>query len=321
MALWYWEDNTEDLEGVCVNVPFQKPRMPRRLAGDRNRPTAVGGRQLTAWSVGLPVILKSHNMFWFWRVRLLLTLRTVSSTCQDWYRVHMALQGLCVMGGGHVLWQGWEFCTETCGSLYGIEGFGWSNSTAHLDTSCDFNDDAAKPIRLFLCWVGIITEWFTKTIHWRINTGAHGPAFFDNSKGQLISVSVVKTLWTSRGVNLPTRPKSAPDENAASHVPTALTCKKPSVPTERGRDSSVGIATRYGLDGPGIECRWGGARFSAPIQTDTGDHPASYTLRTASFPGVKRPRRGVHHPTQLAPMLKKEYSYNSNPFLGLRGLF
>ena len=24
-----------------------------------------------------------------------------------------------------------------------------------------------------------------------------------------------------------------------------------------GRDSSVGIATRYGLDGQGIECRWG----------------------------------------------------------------
>jgi len=24
-----------------------------------------------------------------------------------------------------------------------------------------------------------------------------------------------------------------------------------------GRESSVGIATRYGLDGPGIECRWG----------------------------------------------------------------
>jgi hypothetical protein len=24
----------------------------------------------------------------------------------------------------------------------------------------------------------------------------------------------------------------------------------------KGRDSSVGIATRYGLDGPGIEFRW-----------------------------------------------------------------
>ena len=28
-----------------------------------------------------------------------------------------------------------------------------------------------------------------------------------------------------------------------------------------GRDSSVGIATRYGLDGPGIESRWGGEVF------------------------------------------------------------
>ena len=28
-----------------------------------------------------------------------------------------------------------------------------------------------------------------------------------------------------------------------------------------GRDSSVGIATRYGLDGPGIESRWGDEIF------------------------------------------------------------
>jgi hypothetical protein len=28
-----------------------------------------------------------------------------------------------------------------------------------------------------------------------------------------------------------------------------------------GRDSSVGIATRYGLDGPGIESKWGGDIF------------------------------------------------------------
>jgi hypothetical protein len=31
-----------------------------------------------------------------------------------------------------------------------------------------------------------------------------------------------------------------------------------------GRDSSVGIATGYGLDGPGIESRWK-VRFSAPV--------------------------------------------------------
>jgi len=62
-----------------------------------------------------------------------------------------------------------------------------------------------------------------------------------------------------------------------------------------GRDSSVGIATRYGLNVLGIESRWG-ARFSAPVQTGPGAHPASYTMGTESFPGVKRPGRGVDHP-------------------------
>ena len=62
-----------------------------------------------------------------------------------------------------------------------------------------------------------------------------------------------------------------------------------------GSDSSVGIATRYGLDGPGIESRWG-ARFSAPVQTDPGAHPTSCTMGTGFFSGVKRPGRGVDHP-------------------------
>jgi hypothetical protein len=53
-----------------------------------------------------------------------------------------------------------------------------------------------------------------------------------------------------------------------------------------GQDSVFGIATRYGLQGPGTESRWG-ARFSAPVQTDPGAHPASQTLGTGSFPGVK----------------------------------
>jgi len=61
------------------------------------------------------------------------------------------------------------------------------------------------------------------------------------------------------------------------------------------RDSAVGIATRYGLDGPGIESR-GEERFSAPVQTGSGAHPASCTVGTGSFPGVKRPVRGVDHP-------------------------
>jgi hypothetical protein len=60
-------------------------------------------------------------------------------------------------------------------------------------------------------------------------------------------------------------------------------------PNEPG--SSVGIVTGYRLDGPGIESRWE-ARFSAPVQTGTGAHPASSTICTGSFPGGKeRPER------------------------------
>ena len=49
--------------------------------------------------------------------------------------------------------------------------------------------------------------------------------------------------------------------------------------------SSVGIATYYGLDGPGIESRWG--RDFPPVQTGPGAHPASYTMGIGSLPGVK----------------------------------
>jgi hypothetical protein len=59
-------------------------------------------------------------------------------------------------------------------------------------------------------------------------------------------------------------------------------------------DSSVGIATRYGLNGPEIETRWG-ARFSAPVHTGPGDNPASYTMGTGSFPLAQRPERDVIH--------------------------
>ena len=48
------------------------------------------------------------------------------------------------------------------------------------------------------------------------------------------------------------------------------------------------------------------ARFSATVQTGPGAHPASYAMDTGSFPGVKRPGRGVDHPPDLEPRLKKE---------------
>ena len=65
-----------------------------------------------------------------------------------------------------------------------------------------------------------------------------------------------------------------------------------------GLDSSVGIATGYGLDGPGIKSRW---RRDYPL-------PCSPLLRPTQPPTqwVKWPGRGCDHPHQSSAMLKKE---------------
>ena len=52
-----------------------------------------------------------------------------------------------------------------------------------------------------------------------------------------------------------------------------------------GPGSVVGIATGCGLDGPGIRISVG-PRFSAPVQTGPGAHPASCTKNTGSFRGA-----------------------------------
>jgi len=80
--------------------------------------------------------------------------------------------------------------------------------------------------------------------------------------------------------------------------------------------SSVCIASGYGLDDPGIESRWG-ARFSSPVQTGPGAHPASCTVGTGSFPGVNSGRGVTLTPhTLLVLLVMKEYSYTSTPPMG-----
>jgi hypothetical protein len=70
-----------------------------------------------------------------------------------------------------------------------------------------------------------------------------------------------------------------------------------------GRDGVVGIATlRSGRSGDRVQVR---ARFSAPVLTGPGAHPATYTMGTGSFPGVKRPGRGVNHPPLFSAEVKE----------------
>ena len=87
-----------------------------------------------------------------------------------------------------------------------------------------------------------------------------------------------------------------------------------------GRDSSVGIATRYGLDGPEIESRWG-QDFQHLYWLALGPTQSPIQWVPGLFLGLMRPERGVDHPLHLLQRLQKEYSYTSTPPLGFRGLF
>ena len=82
--------------------------------------------------------------------------------------------------------------------------------------------------------------------------------------------------------------------------------------TPSGRDSSFGIATRYGLDGPGIESRWGRdfPHTSRPALGPTSLLYNGYRV----FPGVKRPRRGVdRQPPSSAEVKEKVDLYLYSP--------
>jgi hypothetical protein len=74
------------------------------------------------------------------------------------------------------------------------------------------------------------------------------------------------------------------------------------------RDSSVGIATRYGLDGLGSNpSGGGGARFSGLVHTGYEGYPASYTTGTGSLSrGLSGRGLALTTHPHLAPRLKKE---------------
>ena len=73
-----------------------------------------------------------------------------------------------------------------------------------------------------------------------------------------------------------------------------------------GTDGSVGIATCYGQEGPGIESLWGGEIFRT--LPDWPWCPTSFLYKAygVSFTGEKRPCSGVDHPPHLAPSFKEK---------------
>ena len=71
-----------------------------------------------------------------------------------------------------------------------------------------------------------------------------------------------------------------------------------------GRDSSVGIATRCGLDGPGIESRWV-RDFPHPSIPDLGSTQPPVQWVPALFREIKRPGCGADHPPHLSAEVMK----------------
>ena len=89
----------------------------------------------------------------------------------------------------------------------------------------------------------------------------------------------------------------------------SFVCVEPGYVTVLHAFRGPGLLSRYsdslraGRSGDRIPV---GARFSAPVFNGTGAHPASHTLGTGSFAGVKLPGRGVDNPPHLALRLKNE---------------
>jgi hypothetical protein len=85
-----------------------------------------------------------------------------------------------------------------------------------------------------------------------------------------------------------------------------------------GRDSSVGIASRFGLDGPGIEFRW---RRGFPHRPDRSwDPPSPLYNGYRVFSGGKAARAWHWPPTPSSAEVKARVELYLYPPLGLRGL-
>ena len=76
-----------------------------------------------------------------------------------------------------------------------------------------------------------------------------------------------------------------------------------------GQGNSVHVTTDYGLDGPGSNP--GEDEIFRPSRLSLGAHPASCTMGTGSFLGVKCGRGVTLTPHPFCAMVKKEYSYTS----------
>ena len=162
-------------------------------------------------------------------------------------------------------------------------------------------------------------------LHSFIRSALGGSERTDSRPGRLTSGETATGTHGTRGQGVPSADKGSFIEEMLFHAGNRTTthstqCSQHTdtavwspqiIMTEWWPGSSVGIATGYGLDGPGIECRWGQdfPHLSRPGLGPT-QPPAQWVLGLSR--GVKS-GRGVTmtpHPL-LVPLVMKEQSYTS----------
>jgi hypothetical protein len=80
-----------------------------------------------------------------------------------------------------------------------------------------------------------------------------------------------------------------------------------------GRENLVFIATRYGLDGPGIESRWW-RDIQHPSRPDMRPTQPPIQWVPGPFPGGKEPGRGVNYPPPSSARVKERVElYHYSP--------
>jgi hypothetical protein len=80
-----------------------------------------------------------------------------------------------------------------------------------------------------------------------------------------------------------------------------------------GLDSSVGVATCYGLDCSGIELRCGAYIFLSPPDLPWGPPSLLYNGYRVSLPGVKRSGRDFNHPPPSSAEVREVEVYLCSP--------
>jgi hypothetical protein len=140
-------------------------------------------------------------------------------------------------------------------------------------------------------YIASVTDERMSIEHWWNDTDRGKLKYWERNVLSFPLIFTTDPTWT----NLRSNPGLCGWLNVTIYVQstTRVTKCEHSASLQYGINMSYVTYMRAGRSGDRIPVR---ARFFASVQTGPEAYPASYTMGTGSFPGVKRPGRGADHP-------------------------